>query len=675
MGESQIGTKWTKMVQMFKEEEEKQDKLEVCPEEEEEPDPDDIKVHSEVDDIDEKKNDTEVTLYNKSDGFSDTMDRLTLSLTFSMAWLESVCGIAPTSRAGQRIYMFTMLSIPLIPIVSLIAQNIVLLSDILDRKNGLIEIGNSVLKSDETANLISSLQQERTASLMQIYLTNTSKFTTGSVDELDLDYLAQRLQTDEALGNITEWRDFPGETMFNSKLRLQIRLDDFRELQDKRNLSSREQNEKLASDTLDFYTYTTRVLLNDLSNIITATNGSRTWRYLVTYKNILRAVESLGIEISYGIIFIGNGELSPDDYANYVESHKLTEEYMLQSQAFLSTFKSKISNIQNTERYTQYISRYNVLISPDKDVKGDLDQEIFNYFLNSFEIITMLREAVASARQNMNNLIEDEGQSVDSEYVFGTTIICALCVMSPAIVILIRNAVNALQIFSESFKSKALQLKKEKNKADNLVYQMLPKSVADNLRQDKNTSEMFDSATICFTEIDGFNVIARACAPMQLFDLLNTMYKTYDARIDNNDVYKVETINDTYMVASGLPERNGDRHAVEIANLCIELMFITPGIMILHNPSLRLKVKIGIHSGPVTAGVVGSKMPRYCLFGDTVNVASRMRTTGEPMRIQMSYETKMLLDNAGGYNSEMRGQVEVKGKGHMDTFWLVSKSF
>ena len=520
---------------------------------------------------------------------------------------------------------------------------------------------------------------------MQIFLTNTSKFTTGSVADLDLDFTAQRLKTDGALENVTGWRpslSAQGRTMFKSKLRLQIRIDDFRELQDKRNLTSKTQNEKLAFDTLEFYTYTTRVLLDDMSTIIRTSNGSRTWRYLITYKNMLRAVESLGIEISYGIIFIGNyGELSVADYSKYIEQHKLCEEYMFQSQSFLVDDQRDIdmrkvfTNITNTPQYQRYVARYRDLISKEGVRMNDTSQEIYNYFLNTFDIITMLRGAIADLRVKTNVVIREELGGVDREYVVGVGIIVVLSLLSPMIVLLVRNAVHTLQVISESFKLKAAALRREKKTADGLIYQMLPKTVADNLRQKKSTSEMFESATICFTEIDQFKAIARGCNPLQLFDLVNTIYKTFDARIDQNDVYKVETINDTYMVASGLPERNGDRHAAEIANLCLELMLLTPSIMIPQQPGLRLRIKVGIHSGATTAGVVGSKMPRYCLFGDTVNVASRMRTTGEPMRIQMTYETKMLLDNLGGYVSEVRGQVEVKGKGLMDTYWLLSKKY
>ena len=487
-----------------------------------------------------------------------------------------------------------MILIPLIPIMALVIQNLILLSDVIERKDNLLVADKSVLKSDETARLIASLQRERTASLMQIFLTNTSRFTTGSVSELDLDFIRQRAQTDEALENITDWRDFTGETMFQSKLRLQIRIDDFRELQDNRNLSSKEQNEQLALDSQDFYTYTTRVLLDDLSNIIIASNGSRTWRYLVTYKNMLRAIESLGVEISYGIIFLGKeGELSPDDYANYVEKHFLCREYMLQSQSFISRMRESISFITESEQYKQYILSYqnNIQRTSKTNDTEKQSQQIFNYFLKTFDVISMLRRSVIFLRLNMNELIAEELEGIDREFFLAIAIIVLLSIASPVIVMVVKNAVLGLQLFSDCLRVKAIQLKKEKRRADGLIYQMLPKSVAENLRQNKNTSEMFDSATVCFTEIDEFNNISRVCDPLQLFDLLNTLYKTFDARIDNNDVYKVETINDTYMVASGLPERNGDRHAAEIANLCLELMAITPSIMVMHDPGMRLKIR------------------------------------------------------------------------------------
>ena len=107
--------------------------------------------------------------------------------------------------------------------------------------------------------------------------TGTSSVTS------DLDFSSTRLVTDSALENITEWRQFSGEDMFRSKLRLQIRIDDFRKLHQERNKSS--ESELTAYKTLQFYTYVTRVLLDDMSAIIRSSNGSSTWRYLVTYKD------------------------------------------------------------------------------------------------------------------------------------------------------------------------------------------------------------------------------------------------------------------------------------------------------------------------------------------------------------------------------------------------------
>ena len=114
------------------------------------------------------------------------------------------------------------------------------------------------------------------------------------------------------------------------------------------------------------------------------------------------------------------------------------------------------------------------------------------------------------------------------------------------------------------------------------------------------------------------------------------------------------------MVVSGLPVRNGTRHASEIATMALDLLSSVLTFRIRHLPDVRLQLRIGIHSGPVVAGVVGTKMPRYCLFGDTVNTASRMESGGYALHIHLSEATADLLRKTGGYQLESRGERQVK---------------
>lgn len=127
--------------------------------------------------------------------------------------------------------------------------------------------------------------------------------------------------------------------------------------------------------------------------------------------------------------------------------------------------------------------------------------------------------------------------------------------------------------------------------------------------------ESFDMVTIYFSDIVGFTTISAYSSPFEVVQLLNDLYTMFDDICDDHDVYKVETIGDAYMVVSGLPIRNGNKHAGEIATMALNLLHHCGQFKINHLPGIPLRLRIGIHSGACVSGVVGSKMPRYCLFG------------------------------------------------------------
>ncbi|XP_069164448.1 atrial natriuretic peptide receptor 1 [Procambarus clarkii] len=215
----------------------------------------------------------------------------------------------------------------------------------------------------------------------------------------------------------------------------------------------------------------------------------------------------------------------------------------------------------------------------------------------------------------------------------------------------------------------------EKRRCEELLYQLLPRSVASQLIAGKSVvAETYDCVTIYFSDIVGFTALSAQSTPLQVVDLLNDLYTRFDAIIENFDVYKVETIGDAYMVVSGLPMRNGSQHTREIASMSLALLREVETFTIRHRPTDKLKLRIGMHTGPCVAGVVGLKMPRYCLFGDTVNTASRMESNGQPLKIHVSPTTqKVLAEHYPSFILELRGEVDMKGKGRMNTYWLLGK--
>lgn len=217
------------------------------------------------------------------------------------------------------------------------------------------------------------------------------------------------------------------------------------------------------------------------------------------------------------------------------------------------------------------------------------------------------------------------------------------------------------------------EMAKERARTEELLHAILPKTVAKNLAAGKKTpAERYPSASVLFSDIVGFTRISSSVRPTQVMDMLNELFSRFDALCDKHSVYKVETIGDCFMAVAGLPVPD-ERHPMMLADFALDMIQAAKEVTSPVDGS-PLRIRVGMHSGSIMAGVVGTTRPRYCLFGDTVNVASRMESTSVPGCIQMSASLMSELHaRAAIYQTTSRGDVEIKGKGSMQTFFLIGK--
>lgn len=213
------------------------------------------------------------------------------------------------------------------------------------------------------------------------------------------------------------------------------------------------------------------------------------------------------------------------------------------------------------------------------------------------------------------------------------------------------------------------RLADEQEKSERLLLNILPEAIAERLKRGENTiADSFADVTVMFADLVGFTKLSANLSPAQLVELLNYIFSAFDSLADKYGLEKIKTIGDAYMVVGGLPTPRKD-HAEAIAEMALDMLEKIAQIPT--KDGQPLKIRIGINTGAVEAGVIGSKKFTYDLWGDTVNTANRMESHGIPGAIQVTKATYECL--SGKYMLKERGVVDVKGKGPMVTYLLMGR--
>ena len=244
---------------------------------------------------------------------------------------------------------------------------------------------------------------------------------------------------------------------------------------------------------------------------------------------------------------------------------------------------------------------------------------------------------------------------------FTTTMLALNVVVGGTIVFIL------LAVFAQQRRAALAALRQEQVRAENLLLNILPESIADRLKDDTQTiADQFGSASILFADVVDFTPWSERRSAAEVVGFLDGLFSHFDVLADRYGLEKIKTIGDCYMVAAGVPTPRPD-HARALALVALDMLEAMQTAEIVGD--FGLEIRIGINSGPVVAGVIGRKRFLYDLWGDAVNTASRMESHGTPGRVQVTRATRDLLTDE--FDLVPRGTVAVKGKGEIETWYLV----
>jgi len=598
-----------------------------------------------------------------------------------MIWRVGCYKINPTTPSGQKFFILHMLVLPLIPITALVIQNGVTMNTLMAYSSRVSTIRKQVRGAMEIAVFIQNIQEERAEVALYIFLNNSNaNFSMSEVlsNNNSLGIQERFSKTDRALEEVPTWPNIDksltiqkaipagtigadGSEAFKSKLKFQVQHEVFR-------VKVREGRIGEITEILAWYEYINDVILDHLDDEIKSTDRSGVWRYLISFKNLLRAIENIGIVSVYGIRYLTTGNVTQQNYIKYVEHDTLIWEYLNSSIHLAPYLEKKFKRIYSGEAYRFYRQSDKVILNNALDLGKDGTDigGALKYYDSINLYMKQLRGALGELRDDILNVARIELDEAEAGKSTGIAILSFISVVTLIFYFFVKNALAVIRVFAREVVEKVSELEKEKMKTGKAFHDFLPSGVVRDLKKNNVAANQFGCVTIFYGEILDFDDLIKDCSASELIEFMNLFYTNLDTRFTKFNVYNVLTMTDDFMVVSGMPNNIGDNHVSEIASMALDLLAGSVVFQIPHKPNAKLNIRMGFHSGPAIGVVAGTKIPNYCVMSETSHIAREIEKQGEGMRILISEASRRLIDKVGGFRCESRGLLEIKPKGPME---------